>query len=84
MHCLSYTRTGGIRNRGGIPPEDLTRKMLLTGARMPEKSFAATHCSCRDAILDKHDIMYAVTDNCIMASGEVLLKLKDFEDIYVP
>jgi len=60
------------------------KKVELKGAWMPEKSFAATPFSCRDAILDKHVIMRSLIDNCITASGKIVLKLKDFEGIYVP
>jgi len=51
---------------------------------MPEKYFTATPFSCRDAILDKHAIMRSLIDNCSMASGKIVLKLKDFEGIGVP
>jgi len=33
-------------------------------------------------MLEKHKIMLLINENCIMAYGWVMLKLKDFEGIY--
>ena len=51
---------------------------------MTEKSFAATHYSCHDEILDLHEIMLITFENFIMAYDKIMSKSKDFEGIYVP
>ncbi len=61
---------------------------------MTEKSFAATppfnsplikggRRGVYDAILDVHEIMQSTIENCIIAYGRILLKLKDFEGVHV-
>ena len=48
---------------------------------MTEKYFAATPYKCHNQCLDKHNNMLLAIVNCIMAYGNILLKLKDFEGI---
>ena len=35
-------------------------------------------------MLEKHKIILRAIVNCLMAYGQILLKLKDFEGIYAP
>jgi hypothetical protein len=51
---------------------------------MTEKYFAATPITCCDEILDLHFIMQTTSENFIMAYDKIMLKSKDFEDIYLP
>ncbi len=60
----------------------LIQKMRLAGAWMTEKYFAATPYKCHKQSLDKHNNMQHTLVDCIMAYGNILLKLKDFEGIY--
>jgi hypothetical protein len=50
-------------------------------AWMTEKYFAATPYKCHNQCLEKHNNMLPAIVNCIMAYGNILLKLKDFEGI---
>ena len=75
----------GFTNISGIPPEirkTLNQKIHLAGAWMTEKYFAATPYTCHNQFLDKHENMQGTIVDCIMAYGNILLKLKDFEGIY--
>jgi len=56
--------------------------MPLAGAWMTEKYFAATPFTCHKQTLEKHKIILRTIENCLMAYGRTLLKLKDFEAIY--
>jgi hypothetical protein len=58
--------------------------MHLVGIWTTEKYFAATPYSCHEAILDLNTIMRSTIGNCIMASGEITSKSKDFEGVHVP
>ncbi len=49
---------------------------------MTEKYFAATQYSCHNKFLISIKKMLWANENCIMAYGSILLKLKDFEGIY--
>jgi hypothetical protein len=50
---------------------------------MAEKYFAATPFTCRNTIFSLHINIQLASENCIAASYIILLKLKDFEGIYV-
>ncbi len=49
---------------------------------MTERYFAATHYACHNQFLISIKKMQRSNENCIMAYGSILLKLKDFEGIY--